>query len=82
MHWGPRNSVFPVKDVRSLNLLDRTLESPPEHPHTSRGTLMSLQGFEIAWCSPNQLKIMPDSPALAPEEIPVPIIHNKWIDFL
>ena len=32
---------------------------------------MSPQECEIAHYSPNQLEIMPDSPALAPEQFPV-----------
>ena len=35
--------VNPINYVRSLNFLDRTLESPPKHPHMSRRTLMSPQ---------------------------------------
>ena len=57
---------------KSLDLLDGTTESPPEIPHKSRRTLMSLQECEIARGSPNQLKIKPNSPALAPEKFPVP----------
>ena len=72
MHWVPRDSVFPIKQVRSLDLLDGTLESPPEHSHTSRGTLMSPQEYEIDWCSPNQNEIPPNSPSLASEQSPVP----------
>ena len=33
---------------------------------------MSLQECEIAWYSPNQLEMMPNSPALAEEQSPVP----------
>ena len=33
---------------------------------------MSPQECEIAWCSPNQLEMMTDSPALASEQSPVP----------
>ena len=33
---------------------------------------MSPQECEIAWCSPNQLEMMTNSPALASEECPVP----------
>ena len=62
------NSLFPIKQGRSLDLLDKTAESPPEIPQKSRRTLMSLQECEIARDSPNQLEIKPDSPALAPEQ--------------
>ena len=66
------NSLFPIKQVRSLDLLDGTTESPQEILQKSRRTLMSLQEFEIPQGSPNQLKIKPYFPALAPEQFPVP----------
>ena len=66
------NSLFPIKQVRSLDLLDGTTESPREIPQKSRRTLMSVQEYEIPRGSPNQLKIKPSFPALAPEEFPVP----------
>ena len=72
LHCVQSNSVFPIKHVRSLDLHHGTLESPPEHPHTSRRTLMSPQECEIAWCSPSQIEMTPGSPALAPEQFPVP----------
>ena len=53
-------------------MLDATKESSTEIPHKSRKTLMSLQECEIAQGSANQLEIKPDSPALAPEQFPVP----------
>ena len=65
------NSLFPIKHVRSLDLLDGTAESPREIPHKSRRTLMSLQEYEIPQGSPNQLKIKPYFPELAPEHFPV-----------
>ena len=40
---------------------------------------MSLQEGELARCSPNKLEMMPDSPALAPEQIPFSIIQDKWL---
>ena len=72
MHFVQGNSLFPIKQGRSLDLLDGTTESPPEIPHKSRRTLMSPQKCEIARCSQNQFEIKPDSPALAPEQFPVP----------
>ena len=66
------NTMFPIKQVRSLDLLDGTTESPREIPQKSRRTLMSLQEYEIPQRIPNQLKIKPYSPALAPEQFPVP----------
>ena len=53
-------------------MLDGTLESPPEHPHTSGRTLRSLQDCEIDRCSPNQLEMTLESQTLAPEQFPVP----------
>ena len=53
-------------------MLDGTQESPEEHCHKSKRTLMSQQEHEIAWCTPNQLKMKPDSPALAPEPSHIP----------
>ena len=64
--------LFPIKQVRSLDLLDRTAECPREILQKSRRTLMSLQEYEILRDSPSQLNIKPYFPALAPEQFPVP----------
>ena len=53
-------------------MLDETTERPPEIPHKSRRTLMSPGECQIARCSPNQLEMMTNSPALASEQCPVP----------
>ena len=82
LELGAESLGAPNQTRRNLNLLDGTLESTPEHPHMSRRTLMSPQECEITWCSPNQLKIMPDSPALAPVQFPVPHHTRQWLDFL
>ena len=66
------NSLFPMNQVRSLDLLDGSTESPPEIPQKSRRTLESRQECEIPQGSPNQHKIKPYFPALAPEQFPVP----------
>ena len=66
------NFLFPIKQVRSLDLLDGTTESPREIPQKYRRTVMSLEEYEIPWGSPNQLKIKPYFPTLAPEQFPVP----------
>ena len=66
------NSLFPIKQVRSLNLLDVTTESPRDIPQKSERTLMSLQEYEIHWGSPYQLKIKQYFPELAPDQFPVP----------
>ena len=67
--------LVPNQTVNSLHLLDGTTESPPEVPHQSRRTLMSLQECQIARCSPNQLEMTTNSPALASEQCPIP--HNS-----
>ena len=64
--------MFPSKQVRSLDLLDGTRESPPEVPQNSKTTLMSPQECQIARCSPYQLEMMTNSPALASEQCPIP----------
>ena len=64
--------LVPIKEVRSLDLLDGTTESPPEVPHKFRRTLMSPLEFEIVCCSPNQFEMMTNSPALASEQCPIP----------
>ena len=66
------NPVFPIKQVRKVDLLDGTPESFQEHCHKTRRTLMSTQECKIAQCTPNQLEIMPHSTALDPEQFPVP----------
>ena len=64
--------LVPNQQVRSLDLLDGTTESAGEIPQKSRRTLMSLQEYEIPRGSPNQLKIKPYFPTLAPEQFPLP----------
>ena len=66
------NALFAIKQVRSLDLLDGTIESTPEIPHKFRRTLMSPQEWQIARCSPNQLEMMTNPPALASEQCPRP----------
>ena len=64
--------LFPINQVRSLELLDGTTESPPELPLKFRRTLMSSQECQIAQCRPNQIEMMTNSPALASEQCPIP----------
>ena len=52
-------------------MLDGTTESPRGIPQKTRRTLMSLQEYEMPRGSPNQLKIKPYFPTLAPEQFPV-----------
>ena len=63
---------FVPKQVRSLDLLDRSTECPPEIPHKSRRTLMSPRKREIDRCSPNQLEMTINSPASASEQCSIP----------
>ena len=74
--------MFPIKQARSLDLLDGTTENTPEISHKSRTTLMSPQECEIARSSPNQLKMMNNSPALASEQCPIPMKQENWLGFL
>ena len=39
----PSATVFPIKHVRCLNMFDGTPESPKDHCHKTRGTLLSPQ---------------------------------------
>ena len=52
-------------------MLDGTSESPQEHPHKYRMTLMSPKECEIVRCKPNQLEMTPDSPVLDLEQSPI-----------
>ena len=83
MHCMQSNALFPIKQVRRLDLLDGTTESPPEVRNKSRWTLMSPQECEIARCSPNQLEMTTCSPALASEQCPVPHHTGQlaWLSF-
>ena len=74
--------LVPNQTGKEPDLLDRTTESPRQIPQNSRRTLMSLQEYEIPQGSPNQLKIKHYFPALVPEQLPVPLRHDKWLDFL
>ena len=81
LHCVQSNALFPIKRVRSLDLLDGTTENPPEIPHKSRRTLMSTQEFEIARCSPNQLEMTTNSPSLASDQCPIPHHTGQFIWF-
>ena len=72
MHCVQSNSLFPIKQVRRIDLLDGTKESPPEIRNKSRRTLMSPQESQVARCSPNQLEMTTNPPALASEQCPIP----------
>ena len=65
------------KHVRSLDLLDGTLESQKEHCHKSRRTLMSQQELKIAQFTPNQLEMKTHSPALVPQPSHIPHFTRK-----
>ena len=64
--------LAPNQTGKAPYLLDGTTESPPDIPHTSKRTLMSPQECEIARCSPNQLEMTTDFPALASEQSTIP----------
>ena len=53
-------------------MLDGTPESPQEHPHKSRMTMISPKEREIVHCIPNQLEMRPESPLLDLQQSPVP----------
>ena len=79
---GAEHSVFTIKQVRDLNVLDGTPESPQENCHKTRGSLLSLQELKIAQCTPSQLEMKP-IPLHCLHSYPVfHIIQNKWLDFL
>ena len=69
--------MFHIKHERSLDFLDGTPESPQVHCHKSRGTLRSLQKHKRAPCTPNQLKMKPDSLGLTQEEYQVPQVPQE-----
>ena len=71
MHCMRSNALFAIKQVRSLDFLDGTKESPPDVPNKSRRTLMSPQECQIARCSPNQLEMTTNPPALASKQCPI-----------
>ena len=71
-HYMQSNSVFPIRHGRSIDFLEETPERPQGHCHKSRWTMKSQQQQERAQCTPNQLEMRPDSPALAPEPSLVP----------
>ena len=77
--WGtiPRhcvlsNSMFPIKHVRNLDLLDGTPESTQEQPHKSRMTLMSPKECETVRCKWNQFEMTPDSTVFDLVQYPAP----------
>ena len=72
MHCMQSNSLFTITQVRRIDLLDGTKESPPEVRNKSRRTLMSPQECQIASCSIYQIEMTTNSPALASEQCPIP----------
>ena len=59
-------AIFPIKHIRSLDLLDWTPESPQQHSHKTRRTLMSPQECKIDRGTQFQIEMRPISLALAP----------------
>ena len=82
LHCVQSNSVFSIKHLWILDLLDGTPQSSQEHSEKSRRTLMLPQEWEIAQCTPNLLEMKPTSPSLAPESSRVPRHKRQWLDFL
>ena len=64
--------LVPNQIGKSLDFLDGITESPPDIPHKSIRTLMAPKECEIARCSPHQLEMMTNPPALASEQCPSP----------
>ena len=62
-------------------MLDGTKESAPEVPIMYRRTLISPQECQIARCSPNQLEMTTNCPALSSENCPIPD-HTGRVAFL
>ena len=62
----------PIIYISILDLLDGAPDSPQDHPHKSRMTLMSPEEWEIVRCNPHQLEMMPDSLVLDLEQSPIP----------
>ena len=75
--------MFPIKQVRSLDLLDGTKVSPPEVPNKSRRTLMSPQECQIARCSPKQREMTANHATLDSEKCPIPDHTGRfaWLPF-
>ena len=63
-------------------MLDGTTQSPEEHCHKTRRTLLSPQECKIALGTPNQLEMKPISPSLDPELSHVIHHTEQWLDFL
>ena len=81
MHCMQSNSIFPIIHKRSLDLLDGNPESPQEHSHKSKITLMSPKECEFFPCIPSQLEIMSDSPVLDLGNPPFPINKTGGLSY-
>ena len=88
VRWGPNllhclqsNSVFSIKHVRSLDLFDGTPQSPQEHCHKSRRTLLSLQECKIAQCTQINSKWSPIPQHWLQSHLAFHIIHTQvaWL---
>ena len=76
------NCFFPIKHIRSLDLLDWTLESPQQDCHKTRRTLMSPQERKIDWCTPNHLRWSTFPLHWINSRLSFHIISNKCLDIL
>ena len=82
LHCVQSNSLFTIKQVRRLDLLDGSTESPPEIPHKSRRTLMPPQECEIFGVAQINSRLSPIPLHWLQNNYMFPIIHDKWLDFL
>ena len=76
------NALFTIKQVRILDFLDGTNESPPEVPNTSRKTLMAPQECQIARGAQINLKYRPIPLFWLQSNVPFQIIQDDWLGFL
>ena len=76
---GAQQIHVPNKTRKDLDFLDGTPESPQEHPHKSRMTMISPKEREIFHCIPNQHEMSPESPHWIYSHLPFPIIQDRWL---
>ena len=81
LHCVLSNSMFPIKHIRNLDLLDVNPENTQEQPHKSRMTLKSPKECETVRCNRNQFETTPDSTVFDLGQSPVPQ-HTRQLDCL
>ena len=77
--WHAEKFHVPHHSCNEPDLVDGTPESPQEHCHKPRRTLMPPQEWELARCTTNQHEMKTDSLALASEPCQVDIIHDNGL---